>query len=279
MEDLLAASEFLANFAYENDNMEIIFNPEVFDIVTGSMAVLAVIVFIALHRVEAAYGMTYTTKWGPSVSNRIGWVVMEAPAFVCMALIWAVSPRAGSLAPCVMASLFELHYFQRTFIFPFLMRGKSRMPWAIIIMGMVFNSVNAYMIGGWLFFVAPADRYPASWLCSPLFILGVVIFLTGMGINLHSDHVIRHLRKPGDTRHYIPHKGLYRYVTGANYFGEFTEWTGFAILTWSIPGAIFALWTFANLAPRARSLHARYSKEFGNQFTSLNRRYIIPFLY
>lgn len=259
--------------------METIFSPEVFDIVTGSMAVLAVIAFIALHRVEAAYGMTYTPKWGPSVSNRIGWVVMEAPAFICMALIWIFSPRHGEAAPCVMASLFELHYFQRTFIFPFLMRGKSRMPCAIMSMGIVFNSINAYMIGGWLFFVAPPDFYTTSWLTSPLFILGTVIFFTGMGINLHSDHVIRHLRQPGDTRHYIPRKGLYRYVTGANYFGEFTEWVGYAILTWSVPGAVFALWTFANLAPRARSLHTRYSREFGKDYTSLHRRYIIPFLY
>lgn len=272
-------SGFLANFAYENDAMEIIFNPEVFDIVTGSMAMLAVIVFFALHRVEAAYGMTYTPKWGPAVCNRIGWVIMEVPAFICMALIWILSPRNTRAVPCVMAAFFELHYFQRTFIFPCLMRGKSRMPWAIVIMGIIFNTINAYMIGGWLFFISPTDRYPTSWFTSPLFILGTFIFFTGMAINLHSDHVIRHLRKPGDTRHYIPRKGLYKYVTGANYFGEFTEWTGFAILTWSVPGAVFALWTFANLAPRARSLHARYSREFGEQFTSLRRRYIIPFLY
>lgn len=256
-----------------------IFNPDIFYTVITVMAVLAVIVFIALHRVEAAYGMTYKASWGPAVGNKTGWVVMEAPAFICMAVIWACSPRAGDVAPAVMASLFLLHYFQRSFIFPLLMRGKSRMPWAIVAMGLVFNSINAYMIGGWLFFVAPADRYPASWLCSPLFLLGAAVFFAGMAINLHSDHVIRNLRAPGDTRHYIPMKGFYRYVTAANYFGELTEWVGFAILSWSLPGAVFVLWTFANLAPRARSLHKRYSREFGDEFTSLRRRYIIPFIY
>ena len=256
-----------------------IFSPDVFDIVTGSMAALAVVVFIALQRVEAAYGMTYSPKWGPSVSNRVGWVVMEAPAFIAVATIWALSPRRGMAAPCVMGALFLLHYFQRTFIFPMLMRGKSRMPRAIVAMGMVFNTINAYMIGGWLFFVAPAELYGTDWLYSPLFILGTVIFFAGMAINIHSDHVIRNLRKPGDTGHYIPRKGFYRYVTAANYFGEFTEWTGFAILTWSVPGAVFALWTFANLAPRAKALYGRYSARFGDEFTSLNRRYIIPFIY
>ena len=118
-----------------------------------------------------------------------------------------------------------------------------------------------------------------SWLESPLFILGTLIFLMGMGINLHSDHIIRKLRRPGDTRHYIPMGGMFRYVTSANYFGELTEWVGFAILTWSWPGLVFAIWTFANLAPRARATHRRYIDQFGESYSSLHRRYIIPFIY
>ncbi|MDE5975638.1 MAG: 3-oxo-5-alpha-steroid 4-dehydrogenase, partial [Muribaculaceae bacterium] len=114
---------------------------------------------------------------------------------------------------------------------------------------------------------------------SPLFILGTVIFFVGMAVNMHSDHVVRNLRQPGDTRHYIPRGGMYRFVTGANYFGELLEWSGFAILTWSVPGVVFVLWTFANLAPRARTLHKRYIAEFGNDYSSLGRKFIIPFLY
>ena len=256
-----------------------IFEPEIYHTVIICMAVMAVIVFFALQKIEAAYGMTYSPKWGPSLNNKLGWVLMETPAFIIMGLIWMLSPRAGEVAPCIMASLFELHYFQRSFIFPFLMRGKSRMPFAIMLMGVIFNSINAYMIGGWLFHVAPANYYTIAWLYSPQFIIGTIIFFAGMAINIHSDHVIRSLRAPGDTRHYIPKRGLYRYVAGANYFGELTEWIGFAILTWSAAGAVFALWTFANLAPRAKSLSAKYADRFGDEFTSLRLRYIIPFIY
>ena len=92
-------------------------------------------------------------------------------------------------------------------------------------------------------------------------------------------YIIRHLRKPGDTRHYIPRGGMFRYVSSANYFGELTEWVGFAIASWSWAGAVFAWWTFANLAPRAASLYKRYEKEFGQEFTSLHRKRIIPFIY
>lgn len=243
------------------------------------MLALAVVVFIALHRVTAGYGMMYNKKWGPAVGNRLGWVLMEAPVFVAMLLFWLLSPRRGEIAPAVMASLFLLHYFQRSFIFPLLIKGKGRMPLAIIAMGVIFNLINAYMIGGWIFWVSPDGTYPASWLGSPLFILGTVIFFVGMAININSDHIIRSLRKPGDTRHYIPQGGMYRYVASANYFGELTEWIGYAILTWSLGGLAFAVWTFANLAPRARSIHRRYIAEFGDEYSRLNRKYIIPFIY
>lgn len=247
--------------------------------VVCTMLVLAVVTFCALQRISAGYGMMYNSKWGPTLNNRLGWVLMEAPSFICMLLLWILSPRAADPAPAVMASLFLLHYFQRSFIFPLLIRGKSRMPFAIILMGILFNVVNCYMIGGWIFYVAPASMYPASWLCSPLFILGTLFFFAGMAINLRADYIIRHLRKPGDTRHYIPRGGMYRYVTSANYFGELTEWAGFAILTWSLGGLAFLIWTFANLAPRAKTLHKRYISEFGDEYKSLNRRYIIPFIY
>ena len=153
------------------------------------------------------------------------------------------------------------------------------MPLSIILMGVLFNLVNAYMIGGWLFYVAPEGHYTPDWLLTPQFIIGTIIFFLGMTINIHSDHIIRNLRKPGDTRHYIPHGGMYRYVASANYFGELVEWTGYAILTWSLGGLAFVVWTFSNLAPSARSIHKRYISEFGEEYSRLQRKYILPFIY
>lgn len=249
------------------------------------MAVMAVIVFVALFYFKAGYGYLSTSKWGPKIGNKTAWVIMEAPAFIFLlyyTLRFAASGvETGNsrIVLYIMAGLFLLHYFQRSFIFPFLMRGKSTMPVAIMLMGLTFNTLNAYLIGGWLYGQAPAGMYGTDWLWSPRFIIGAIIFFTGMAINLHSDHVIRNLRKPGDTKHYIPRKGLYKYVTSANYFGEFTEWVGYAILTWSPAGLLFAAWTFANLAPRAKSLTAKYEEEFGEEYKCLNKKHIIPFIW
>lgn len=243
------------------------------------MLALSVVVFIALQRIEAPYGMTYSNKWGPSIPNKLGWILMEWPVFIAMVLLWVLSPRHYEPARMVMALIFLAHYFQRCFVFPFIIRGKSKMPLVIVGMGFLFNLVNAYMIGGWLFYVSPPEMYGVSWLYSPLFILGTLIFIAGMAININSDSIIRHLRAPGDTRHYIPRGGMYRYVTGANYFGELSEWLGYAILTWSLGGLAFFLWTFANLAPRAKASHRRYVNEFGYDYECLHRKYIIPFIY
>ena len=244
------------------------------------MAAVAVVVFVALQFFEAGYGYLFDKRYGPPVNNKVGWVRMESPVFVAMCALWAMSDRQWDAVPLVLFSVFQLHYFQRSFIFPFLMRGKSTMPIAVMLMGVTFNTFNAYIIGEWLYDPILNDgMYQLDWLWSPKFIIGALIFLAGMGINLHSDHVIRNLRKPGDTKHYIPRKGFYKYVTSANYFGEFTEWVGFAILTWSPAGLLFAVWTFANLAPRAKSLTAKYEAEFGEEYTKLNKKHIIPFIW
>lgn len=99
-------------------------------------------------------------------------------------------------------------------------------------MGILFNLLNGYMQGEWIFYLSPEGMYHSGWFTSAWFIAGSLLFFAGMLMNWHSDYIIRHLRKPGDTRHYLPQKGMYRYVTSANYLGEIIEWAGWAILTW-----------------------------------------------
>lgn len=251
---------------------------ETFDIFLIVMAVLAAAVFAALHFFDAGYGYLFDRRYGPPVSNRAGWMLMEAPVFVAMTVLWLASDRTWQAAPLVLFGLFQLHYLQRAFIFPLLLRGSSQMPLGIVVMGATFNLLNALMQGGWIFYIAPGAYYD-GWFAQPYIYIGGVLFLAGMAVNLHSDRIIRNLRRPGDTRHYIPRGGMFRYVSSANYFGELVEWIGFAIASWSWAGAVFAWWTFANLAPRAASLRRRYENEFGEEFTRLGRKRIIPFIY
>ena len=153
------------------------------------------------------------------------------------------------------------------------------MPLSIILMAVIFNVCNALMQGGWIFYFAPADMYSWSWFYMPQFWIGLILFFTGMYVNIDSDRRIRGLRKEGDTKHYLPHGGMFRYVTSANYFGELVEWIGFAVMSWSFAGAVFAIWTFANLVPRANSIYEKYKLEFGEQMCKQKLKRIIPFVY
>ena len=243
-----------------------------------SMVAMASVVFVALYFVKAGYGKFRTPGWGCSINNKLAWVLMEAPVFLTMAVLWLESSDKWQLPQLVLFLLFELHYFQRSFVFPLLLKGKGMMPVSIMLMGVTFNVVNGMMQAGGLFVFPPAEYASgASYLLQPRTLAGIAVFFVGMAVNLHSDHVIRSLRKPGDTRHYLPEKGMYRYVTSANYFGELVEWTGFAIASSTWASWVFVVWTAANLVPRAAAIYNRYAEEFGEAVR--RRKRIIPFVY
>ena len=85
----------------------------VFNIFLIVMAVLAVIVFLALYRVDAGYGKFYQPKWGPSLDNHVGWFLMEVPVFIAMLVLWWFSPMRTDMVRIVFLLIFECHYFNR----------------------------------------------------------------------------------------------------------------------------------------------------------------------
>ena len=205
---------------------------------------------------------------------------MEIPTLIVITLFIILFRNSENvIAKVLVVGMFLFHYVQRTLVFPFLIKGKSVMPLSIVAMGFTFNTINALLIGAWVFALSPRDMYTFEWLISPKFIIGLVVFVLGFAINVSSDEYIRSLRKPGDTKHYFPCKGFYRYVSSANYFGEIIEWVGFAIATWSLPGVLFVFWTACNLVPRSYSINKSYKEKFPEEFSKTNPKCIIPFVF
>ena len=62
-----------------------------------------------------------------------------------------------------------------------------------------------------------------------------------------------------------------------NYLGEIVVWSGWALATWSLPGLAFAVWTIANLAPRARSHHTWYQETFPDY--PAERKALVPWMW
>lgn len=244
-------------------------------IVTGWI-VLSVVMLPFLMFVTAPYGRHAKEGWGPTVDNRLGWIVMEAPAALVIFAFWLIGEHRGSTAATVLLALWELHYINRAFIYPMRIRATGkRMPVVVMLSGVLFNCVNGYINGRWLFTLS--GGYPDAWLADPRFWVGAALFLTGFAINLQSDQILLNLRKPGETGYKIPRGGFFRWVTSPNYFGEIVEWSGWAIATWSMPGLAFALWTAANLVPRARDHHRWYLSRFEDY--PRERRAVLPFLF
>ena len=102
--------------------------------------------------------------------------------------------------------------------------------------------------------------------------------VVGIVGNIHSDTVLINLRRPGETGYKIPQGGLFRWVTAANYLGELTIWTGWAVATWSWAGLAFAVYTFANLAPRAAESHRWYMDTFAGAYPPERKR-LLPYLW
>lgn len=236
---------------------------------------LAIAVFFLLLKVTAPYGRHTTSKWGPLVSNKWGWLVMESPVLLVLWLILLPVIDSLSLISIVMVSLFSLHYFNRVFIFPFRLHTMGKkMPLIIMLSAIFFNLVNGFSFGYYFFRFA---NYSNEWFTDVRFIIGAILFFSGLFINWKADNMLIHLRKPNETGYKIPSGWLFEKISCPNLFGELIEWAGFAILCWNLPAITFFIWTAANLIPRALSHHKWYKEKF-NEYP-LTRKAIIPFLF
>lgn len=240
----------------------------------GWMA-FAIIIFIVLMFITAPYGRHSKTNWGPMVGNRLGWVVMEMVVLLVLWYFIFKGKNEQTSANVLIISMFTFHYFNRSFIFPLRLKTTGKkMPLAIMFMGIVFNIVSGFTFG---YYFGNLKVYENQWLTSPEFIIGTLIFVTGLIINWRSDALLIGLRKQDETGYKIPYGGLFKYVSCPNLLGETIEWGGFAILTWSLPGLAFFVWTFANLIPRAIAHHRWYKQHFSDY--PEGRKAVIPFLW
>jgi 3-oxo-5-alpha-steroid 4-dehydrogenase 1 len=232
------------------------------------------VVFIILFFYTAPYGRHFHGGWGPTVTARVGWILMEAPSALIIAIVVFSSGARVSPLCLLLLGLWEAHYAYRACIFPFLMRrGDRRFPVAVILFAWVFNGLNAYANGVFLAGAGPLAEGPVGRIRVAI---GIAMFVAGFATHARADGVLRRLRKPGETGYTIPRGWLFDYVASPNYLGEIMEWCGWALATWSFPGLAFALFTVANLVPRAFAHRRWYSETFKDY--PPGRKSVIPFV-
>ncbi|KAM5157451.1 3-oxo-5-alpha-steroid 4-dehydrogenase 1 [Mantella aurantiaca] len=237
------------------------------------MVLMGLLSFVLLRCVNAPYGRYASSAFGPPVPVRLAWFIQELPSLAVP--IYYMSAQPELRTPCrLLMGFFICHYIHRTLIFPFLIRGGKPTPLVPFVLALIFCCYNGYLQSSYLCKYA---TLPSDWTYDPRFIAGSALFFCGMSINVYSDHILRNLRKPGESGYKIPYGGLFEYVSGANFLGEIVEWSGFAIAGWSIPGASFAIFTLLVLLSRAQQHHQWYLEKFDNYPKS--RKILVPYVY
>lgn len=237
---------------------------------------LAVLTFVSLFFVTAPFGRHTSEDWGPTINARLGWIIMELPSPLVLSYFFFAGTTAPNTVTWIAWGLWMLHYFNRSVIYPLRQRDhQKRMPVMIMGSAIFFNLVNGFLNG--YFLGNYGDLYTSDWLYSPYFMVGISLFVLGMMINIQSDNILLRLRKPGEKGYKIPKGGLFKWVSCPNLFGEMVEWLGFAVMLWALPALSFALWTFANLGPRALAHHQWYQQKMEDY--PANRKAVLPFLW
>ena len=233
---------------------------------------IALTTFTYLFFENAPYGRHIKDGWGIEIPARLGWVVMESPCVILMAIYALIVRDQLEIIHYIFLLIWMTHYVHRTFIYPFLIKlTNPKMPISIAFSAIFFNVINVSIQAFGIFYFT---QYSDNWASSPIFIIGLSIFLIGMYINMRSDYIIVAMKKRNGPGYHIPDSFLYKYLSAPNYFGEIIEWIGWAILTWSISGVVFVFWVIANLFPRAIANHNWYKEKFDDY--PKNRKAIIP---
>ena len=275
---------------------------------------LAPITFLFLRYViPPNWGKTYKTLLGPKfiVPPRIGWCLFEIPNIFWAAVCYyqrtqhsalptttistetaATMSQSLPLANTILLGLFVGHYVNRAIVYPLTLNPHSKpLPLEICLSANLYTNINGYMQAQSLcqFDIFPEDYNITK---SPQFIIGILIFVAGVAINWQSDDILRNLRSTskstssdttsakGSSHYVIPYGGFFRFVSCPHYLGELIEWAGFAVAcNHSLAAWSFVAFSAANLIPRAIAHHQWYLDKFKEDYPSLNRKAVIPFLW
>ena len=218
----------------------------VYDTILAVALVFPPVTLLVSRVFTAPYGRFTEGKGLPSLPNfhpRWGWILMELPATLVFWPAFLSGPRAAATAPAFIATIWAVHYLNRGFVFPWLIRAPaSARTFSLLVVGtgMVVTATHGYLHGYYL------SRYGhhlvGNWMADPRFLIGAAIYGSGLALNIKSDAILRRLRTPqevaeGKKVYRIPRGGGFRYVTNPQYLGELMAWLGFATLTWSLAGS------------------------------------------
>tara|TARA_B100001250_G_scaffold37257_4_gene29801 strand:+ start:42 stop:779 length:738 start_codon:yes stop_codon:yes gene_type:complete len=232
---------------------------------------IGLLAFFLLLFIPAPYGKFTNQDSKFLIPSRIGWILMEIPASLITIVFVVINFQALNLIQLFLFLLWNLHYLHRSLIWPFRAKiSHKKMHISIALLAFFFNVVNASLQSYWIIFFGNYEE------TNIIFYSGLLIFFTGMYINIKSDNILMNLRTKKE-EYVVPTGFLFKKITSPNYFGETIEWLGWALLTFNFAGFVFFIWTIFNLLPRAISTHKWYHSKFKDY--PKNRKIFIPYIF
>ena len=235
---------------------------------------LAVPVFMLLLVIPAPYGRYKSTWAGRPLGARLAWVLMELIAAVGLFPFYVAGRGFEYALPTVCLLLYASHYFYRAFLYPLMLPREKTVPVLIVVLGAIFNAVNVTLIGLDLFVMGAHQRGFGD--IGVQGYVGLALFFVGFFVHVSSDRSLLRQKREAGGAYVVPRGGLFELVSCPNYLGEMVEWIGFALFSSSLAAWAFAVWTVANLLPRALAHHRWYRERFPNY--PRTRKAVLPFL-
>ena len=236
-----------------------------------------VVIILLLVWNPSTYGKLHnvqTNLFGPKVSATYAWMIFESPNWIWV--LYSIYDMGGlpNVPNTVLLGWFFLHYVHRSILYPLQMASESKFPVGLMAFTLPYCIVNGYLQTQSLCrFQSMGETY----LFSTRFALGMLVTIIGFTIGFQSDQTLLELRRTSPHTYQIPFGGMFDYVSCPHYLGEILEWCGFCLAcNGSLASLSFALWTAANLVPRALRTHSWYQQKFDDY--PLHRKAIIPFL-
>ena len=88
--------------------------------------IIGLILFPVILKYKAPYGRHSTKKWGKTISNKTGWIIMELPALLICPIFYLVNTTNLFTLNSVFILLWITHYFNRTVLYPLKIKTKGK---------------------------------------------------------------------------------------------------------------------------------------------------------
>jgi 3-oxo-5-alpha-steroid 4-dehydrogenase 1 len=148
-----------------------------------------IVAFILQLFISAPYGRHARSGWGFLLLNSFAFLTMEIVSPIVLDFFFYISPQEKNSMDYLFLLLWNIHYFQRSIIYPLRLQPRKNVSVLVWLFAIFFNIVNGY-INGFDLFHLHAHRYSYQDIFTFNFILGFVLFVVGLGINIHSDDIL-----------------------------------------------------------------------------------------